>query len=120
MSSQEDEILLHVTDVAMSVLRKKISQRIHETIAPGQKFHHEIFSLYGSVATQSRSDLLRFVEWIRDLAQHCPYSYQSSDADILTNELQKIAVELKSEFRDGGVDVLRSATSKIAATAEKN
>ena len=114
--SQDDEILMHVADVAMDVSRIKISHRIRETIAPGQKLHREIFSLYGSVASQSKSDLLRFVEWIRDLAQLCSYSFEPSDADILTSELQKIAVELRWKCRDENIML---ATSKITTTAEK-
>ena len=81
LCSQEEEISMHMTDVAMNVLRQQISQRIHETIAHGQTLHHEIFSLYNSVASQSKSDLLRFVECIRDLAQLSSYSFQSSDSN---------------------------------------
>ena len=118
-SSQEDGIIMHVTDVAMKVLRKKISQIMREAIAPGKKLHREIFSLYGSVASQSKSDLLRFVEFIRYSAQLSSYSFQPSDADIPTDELQKIAVELKSKLRYDNVRVLRSNTTQITATAEK-
>ena len=117
--SQEDEFLIHLTDTVMSVVGKKISQRILETIAPGQKPHREIFSLYGSVASQSKSDLLRIVEFIRYSAQLSSYSFESSDSDILTDELRKIAVELKSKWRYDSVRVLRSNTPRITAIAEQ-
>ena len=86
LNSHEDKILMYMTDVAMSVLRNKISVRINKTIAP--ELHHEIFWFCGGVASQFKSDHLRCTECIRDLAHLSLYSLQLSETDFLTDKLE--------------------------------
>ena len=106
VSSKNKDISLQMIDDVMSNLRDKISQTIHEAIAPGQDLHQQLCSLYGSVASQSNLD--QFVNCIRDLAKLSTFPFQLSDAHNLTDVLEPLAVDLRSKSRD-----LSSNTSRF-------
>ena len=122
VSFQGDDILLHMTNVAVDVSKKTIEQAIHKIIAPEKQLHRELSSLYNSVTSKSRSDLQQYVDCIRDLAQLSAHSSQVFDDDGQTATLQNIAVELISKSGVGnitGADLIRSYAHEItiAATA---
>ena len=101
VSFQGDEILLHITNVAMYVSKEKIEMTIHEQI--GKQLCPELCCLFVNVTSPTRSDLKQFVNCIRGMAQFSAYYSQLSDANFQTYELQDIAVELMSKSRTGGI-----------------
>ena len=111
VSSQGKDISLQLTDGVMSDLRDTISQTIRKVIAPGKDLHEQLCSLYGSVASQSNLD--QFVNCIRDLAKLSTFPSQLSDARILTDVLEPLAVVLSSESRDDNFQDLSSNTNRI-------
>ena len=127
IGSQADEILLHMTNVSMEVLKKKIEQTIREKIKPGRRakivpgeLHEQLCCLYRNVTSPSRSDLEQFVDCIRDLATFSANHSQLSYVDFQICELEDIAAELMSDSRYGRItatDLLRSYTSKITKAA---
>ena len=90
--SQREGILLQLTYDVVSCLGEAISQTIHETIAPGQKLHQQVCSLYGNMASQSNLD--QFVGCISDLAKLSTYSFQLSDEELLKDAFEKLAFEM--------------------------
>ena len=118
ISCQEDEILLHLTNVTMDALKGKIEQMIHEKIALGE-LHRLLCSVYSNVISPSRSDLEQFLDCICNLTKFSTVSSQLSDADFQTDELQSIALELMSKPRNGGITAtdLESYTHEITTAA---
>ena len=110
----DSAVLIHTTDIALDILRKKIEQTIQDKMKPGQALHRELCCLYNSVTATSSSDPQQYVDYIRDLAQLPVYSSQLSDADI--------AFELILMYLYGGFFAIESVASKrseIRAAAEK-
>ena len=123
VSFQEDEILLHTAHAALNALREKIEHTIHEIMNPGENLHRELCCLYGSVTSQSRSDLQQYVDCsIRGKAKCSVLSSQLTDADFQTTEFQNIAVKLVSESRYDSItaaNLVRLNASKIVTAAVK-
>ena len=123
VSFQEDDILLHMTNVAVDVSEKTIKQAIHEIFAPEKQLHRELCCLYNNVTSKSRFDLQQYVDCIRNLAQHSAYySSQLFDDDMQTAALQIIAVELISKSGIGTItkaDLMRSYAHEITTAATK-
>ena len=127
MSCQEDEVLLHMTDVTMGALEKKIEQTIREKIKPGRRekivpgeLHEQLSCLYRNVTSPSRSDLEQFVDCIRDLATFSANPSQLSDDDFQIYELQYLAAVLTFQSRCGSItatDLVKSYTSEITEAA---
>ena len=126
---QRDEIKLHMTNVTMGVLKEKIEKTIREKIKPGRRerivpgnLHGQLYCLYRTVTSPSRSDLEQFVDCIRDLATFSANPSQLSDDDFQTAELEDIAAQLMYASRYGSItatDLVRSYTSKITTSAKK-
>ena len=118
LSCQEDEILLHKTNVDMDVFEKNIEHTIRNKIAPGKPLHQVLCYLYDSVASRSRPDLQQYVDCIRDLAN---VSASFFNADFQTTELENIAVEMMSKSRYGIIpttdQIVELYTSKLTTAA---
>ena len=89
ISSQEDEILFNMTNVAMEVLKETIGQTIRENIKPGIRekifpgeLHEQLCCLYRNVTSPSRSGIEQFADCIRDLATFSANPSQLSDDDF--------------------------------------
>ena len=99
----EDEVILHITNVVMSVLVGKIEEIFHEKLKPRQKLHRELCALYGSVTSQSTPDLQQFVDRIQDLAQTLVHSSQLSDDDFKTVDPTNLIADLMSKYLNDSV-----------------
>ena len=116
VSCQEDEICMHMTNVAMGALREKIEQKIRERIIQGGNLPQKLWCLYGGVKSPIRSDLEQFFDFIRGMAQSSFYSSQLSNADLQTSMLQNIAVDLRSKSQNSGItatSLVESYTTEI-------
>ena len=92
-----DEIVWHITRVAMGVLRKMIEQNIQEAIVPRKPLFRKLRCMFDGVTSSSRSDHQQFVDCIRDLARLPAFSSHIHDDDIRTQKLQLIAHKLVSK-----------------------
>ena len=115
----EDELILHITNVVMSVLVGKIEEIFHEKLKSGQKLHRELCALFGRVTSRSTSNLQQFVDCIQDLVQVSARSLQLSYADFETVNLTNVALELVSMFQNGSITStdMSSVTTEITVTA---
>ena len=120
ISCQVDEILMHMTNVTMSDLREPIEQTIHNKFARGD-LRRQLCSVYDNLTSPSSSDLEQFVNFIRDL-EKISGTIKLCDAEFQTGGLARIAVELISKSRNGGItatDLVRSYTHEIETAAAK-
>ena len=117
----EDELLLHITNAVMSVLVQQIDEIFHEKLKPGQKLHRELCALYGSVTSQSTSNLQQFVDCIHDLAQALAHSSQLSDDDFENVDPTNLVTDLVSKYLNGSVISTDkgSVNTEITVTAAK-
>ena len=113
----EDELILHITNVVMSVLVGKIGETFHEKLKPGQNLHRELCALYGSVTSQSTFELPQFVDCIRDLT--LAYSPQICDANFKTVDMTKLATDCVSNSLNGSINStdMSSVITEISVTA---
>ena len=114
----EDELVLHITSVVMNALVEKIEEPFHEKLKPGQKLHRELCALYGSVKSQSTSNVKHSVDCIQDLA----FSSQLRDTDFEIVYLTNIAADLVSKSLNGSITSadVSSIITEITATAAEN
>ena len=112
-------ILIHTTDIALDILRKKIEQTIRDKMKPGQALYRELCCLYNSVTSISSSDPQQYADYIRNLAQLPVYTSQLTDTDMCISAFQNIAVELMYVYGIFAIDSVASKRSEITAAADK-
>ena len=104
--------------IQSKIFSKKKS--FHEKLKP-QKLHRQLCALYGSVTSQSTSNLQQFVDCIHDLAQPLAHSLQLTDGDFKNVDQTNHVTDLVSKYLNGCVTStdISSVTAEITATAAK-
>ena len=120
---QTHEESLHITNVVMGVLEKKIEQTIiHRVMFSEEKLHRQLLGLNDRVSSETsqyRFDLQHFVDYVRDLAQLSAHSSPLHGDNFQTAKFQNFVVELISKSRSDTAADLSSVTSEITSAAEE-